>query len=186
MSVYSRSRKLIQNADKRFPWLIQFIKFGIVGATNTAISYGTEMLLYYVVFKSVTFAALSDVLHGIGIDAVPETVKIIVISLIAFLVSVTNSYVWNSIFVFKAEKKTFPQHLWTYFKTILCYGATGMIMAPIIKIQLTDHGVQYWLASIIVLVITVPLNFILNKVFAFGKRTKTTSSEKRKKYDQTT
>ena len=31
--------------------VIQFIKFGLVGVSNTAISYGIDQLFYYVVFR---------------------------------------------------------------------------------------------------------------------------------------
>ena len=43
--------KAILQSEKLAP-LIQFIKFGLVGVSNTAISYGVEMLCYYVLFKN--------------------------------------------------------------------------------------------------------------------------------------
>ena len=60
--------------------LVQFVKFGLVGVSNTAISYAIEMLGYYVVFARVNW---------------PERVRIAVVTAIAFVVSVLNSYYWN-------------------------------------------------------------------------------------------
>jgi len=127
--------------------LVQFIKFGLVGVSNTAISYGTEMLLYYVI--------LSEVLWT-------EKTVIAVTSAIAFFVSVTNSYYWNNRYVFHSTgKKDVRYHLLTYIKTVLCYGVTGLVMAPAMKMWLTDHGVPLWLGSLGTMIITIPLNFIL-------------------------
>ena len=38
----NKIKQLLQN--EKLATLIQFIKFGLVGVSNTAISYGTEML----------------------------------------------------------------------------------------------------------------------------------------------
>ena len=135
--------------------LLQFVKFGIVGVSNTAISYGIEMLCYYVLFVNVPWS---------------ESVRILATSVLAFVVSVTNSYYWNNRYVFGGgTKKTVRQHLTAYLKTVACYGVTGLLLAPAIKVYVTALGVPYWLSSLGALVVTIPLNFILNKFWAFRK-----------------
>lgn len=135
--------------------LLQFVKFGIVGVSNTAISYGIEMLCYYVLFVNVPWS---------------ESVRILATSVLAFVVSVTNSYYWNNRYVFgSGTKKTVRQHLTAYLKTVACYGVTGLLLAPAIKVYVTAIGVPYWLSSLGALVVTIPLNFILNKFWAFRK-----------------
>lgn len=132
--------------------LVQFIKFGMVGVSNTAISYAIEMLCYYVLF----------------VNTWTEGVKIFVTSLLSFLVSTINSYYWNSKHVFTSgEKKTLAQHLLTYLKTAACYALTGLILSPWAKAQLVARDVPFWLATLMVLVITIPLNFLMNKLWAF-------------------
>lgn len=139
--------------DPRLSALIQFIKFGIVGLSNTAISYGVDMLCYYVLLVPVPW---------------PENAKIMVSAVVAFVISVTNSYYWNNRYVFGSqERKTVPQHLRAYLRTVLCYGLTGLLLAPALKLWLSGQGVRYWLSSIACLVITIPLNFVLNKFWAF-------------------
>ena len=135
--------------------LLQFVKFGIVGVSNTAISYGIEMLCYYVLFVNVPWS---------------ESVRILATSVLAFVVSVTNSYYWNNRYVFgSGTKKTVRQHLTAYLKTVACYGVTGLLLAPAIKVYVTALGVPYWLSSLGALVVTIPLDFILNKFWAFRK-----------------
>ena len=146
----------------KFAPLVQFVKFGLVGVSNTAISYGIEMLCYYVLFRNVAW---------------DEKVKIAVISALAFIVSVTNSYYWNNRFVFAQGKKSAPEHLKTYLKTMACYALTGLVLAPALKIWLNGLGWPYWLASLASLAVTIPLNFVLNKFWAFGKKKETEEAE---------
>lgn len=142
-------------AGKHAP-IVQFVKFGLVGVSNTLISYGVEMLCYYVFFKNATWE---------------ENVRIAVTSLLAFIISVTNSYVWNDRFVFKQDgRKTFGMHVAAYLKTVACYGATGLIIAPLLKMWIGSYGIPYWAGSLCSLIVTIPLNFILNKFWAFRKK----------------
>lgn len=139
--------------DPRLGALIQFIKFGIVGLSNTAISYGVDMFCYYVLLAPVSW---------------PENVKILFSAVLAFVISVTNSYYWNNRYVFgSGERKTAPQHLRAYLRTVMCYGLTGLLIGPALKLWLSDHGMQYWLSSMACMVVTIPLNFVMNKFWAF-------------------
>ena len=92
---------------------IQFIKFGIVGVSNTLISYGVEMLCFYVLFSDVKFISAVSFLNKIGILVKGETVKVIVISAIAFIISVTNTYLLNNRFVFKNGSKNNKRHIYS-------------------------------------------------------------------------
>ena len=146
----------MENNPKTVP-LLQFVKFGLVGISNTAISYGIEMLCYYVLFANVAWA---------------DNVRIVITSVLAFLISVTHSYYWNNRYVFgTGTRKTALQHLRAYLKTVACYGVTGLVLAPVLKMYVSGLGVPYWLASLGSLVITIPLNFLLNKFWAFRKST---------------
>ena len=65
-------------------WIGQFIKFGLVGVSNTLISYGIDMLGYYVVFKNTAFSGIIDSLNTIGIKATSDSVKVVIVTAIAF------------------------------------------------------------------------------------------------------
>ena len=170
----NKIKALLQN--EKLSSLIQFIKFGLVGVSNTAISYGIEMLCYYVLFKNTKFISILNLLALLGISTDGNNVKIVITTIIAFVVSVSNSYFWNNRYVFGSGKKSFSEHFKTYFKTFACYGITGLILSPIIKILLTKISVPFFIASLGALVITIPLNFVMNKFWAF--KSKLTKDEK--------
>ena len=170
----NKIKALLQN--EKISSLIKFIKFGLVGVSNTAISYGIEMLCYYVLFKNTKFIGILNLLALLGISTDGNNVKIVITTIIAFVVSVSNSYFWNNRYVFGSGKKSFSEHFKTYFKTFACYGITGLILSPIIKILLTKISVPFFIASLGALVITIPLNFVMNKFWAF--KSKPTKDEK--------
>ena len=125
--------------------------------------------------KNSKFIWILDVLSRIGLSTDANNVRIVITTVIAFVISVTNSYFWNNRYVFSSGKKSFAQHIKTYFKTFACYGITGLVISPIIKILLDRISVPYFIASLGALVITIPLNFIMNKFWAF--RAKNTEDE---------
>ena len=108
----NKIKAILQN-EKLTP-LIQFIKFGLVGVSNTAISYGVEMLCYYVLFKNSKFIGILSFLSRLGISTDGNNVKIVITTIIAFVISVTNSYFWNNRYVFGSGKKSFSEHFKTF------------------------------------------------------------------------
>lgn len=151
--------------------LVQFVKFGLVGVSNTAISYGIEMLCYYVFFPTTAFTVIRSFLSNCNLQVGAETIRIILTTVLAFLISVTNSFYWNSKHVF-AEKRTGRELFFSYIKTVLCYGVTGLVLSPWLKVFLTEMGMAYWLATLFSLVISIPLNFVLNKFWAYRKQSR--------------
>lgn len=138
------SDKMIFYINKKFPSFIQFIKFGIVGLSNTAISYGMYFLLIY---------------WGL---------YYIIASIIAFIVSVINSFYWNNKLVFTSTdnmKKTLFRKL---IKTFLAYAGTGLVLQNVLLWVLVEQfDFSEYLAPLLILIITVPLNFVVNKYWAF-------------------
>lgn len=151
--------------------IVQFVKFGLVGVSNTIISYGIEMLCYYLLMKNSRFPMLVSTLRSIGIQASDEQVKVVVVTLLAFIVSVANSYFWNNRYVFCSEgKKTIGQHATAFLRMAACYAVTGLVISPVIKLILSGAGIPYWIASLCALCLMIPLNFLLNKFWAFASK----------------
>lgn len=122
----------------------QFIKFGIVGISNTLISY-----VVYVV------------LVGVHINY-------LLASIAGFIVSVLNSYYWNNKYVFKMQED--EQRTWwkTLIKTFVSYAGTGLILSNILLVIWVEWiKIPEIVAPLINLLITVPSNFIINKFWAF-------------------
>lgn len=169
-SIQSKLQAFLGSIDnKRSQALIQFIKFGLVGVTNTLISYGVEMLCYYVVFKSYSFNNITSFFHQYKFYVTSEEIKVMTVTALAFIISVTNSYFLNSRFVFKAGSNNSSSKGIVYMKTVFCYALTGLIIAPLIKMQLVTAHIPYWFASLCALIVTIPLNFLMNKFWAYSK-----------------
>lgn len=125
--------------------IIQFIKFGLVGVLNNLISYGLYILLiqfeiYY------TFA-----------------------NIIGFSVSVLNSYFWNNRYVFTTHQYN---RIWwkTFLKTYISYAGTGIILGNGLLILWVEvFSVSKVVAPILNLIITIPINFFINKYWAYKK-----------------
>ncbi len=133
--------------------LWQFIKFGIVGVSNTLIHYFTYLI------------CISLGMHYI------------LASSIGFVISVTNSYIWNNKYVFKQEEGT--KRVWwkAYMKTFLSYAATGLILENVLLVVWIDMlGINKTIAPLVTLLITIPLNFLMNKFWAY--KDKKVSGEK--------
>lgn len=130
----------------------QFIKFGIVGVSNTIISYAiyTASLL---LFRK--------------IQILPNT-DYFVAQIIAFLLSVLWSFFWNNKLVFVKEEG--QERIWwkALFKTYVSYSFTGLFLNSIlIVLWVQVLQISEFVAPIINLLISVPVNFLINKFWAF-------------------
>ena len=142
-------------SEKVWAQLIQFVKFGIIGLSNTVISY----VIYVVVLlflQKYGYFPKTDYLIG---------------QFIGFVISVLWSFYWNRKYVFDAADNTrvpWPQAL---LKTYISYAFTGIFLNSILSVLWVEwFGVPKIVAPIINLLISVPLNFILNKFWAFKNK----------------
>ena len=127
--------------------IYQFIKFGIVGISNTLIAYITYSICVY-----------------IGIN-------FLIANAIGFLISVLNAYYWSDRFVFKKGDGESRSALWTLIKTYMAYGCTGLLLASILLYFYVERlNISEYIAQLLVLVVTIPLNFIINKYWSFKNK----------------
>ena len=130
--------------------LIQFVKFGMVGATNTLISYGINVLVL-TLLKPLQLPW--DYVAG---------------NIIAFILSVLWSFYWNNKYVF-TTKEGEKRNLWrALLKTYLSYAFTGIFLTNILSYIWVDVlGISKYVAPLINLIISIPINFLINKLWAF-------------------
>ena len=136
--------------EKTVDGLVQFVKFGIVGLTNTAISYGLNVLVLKILQP-----------YHLSWDYV-------VANVVAFVLSVLWSFYWNNKYVFTKQEGE-SRSIWrTLLKTYVSYSFTGILLTNVLSWVLIDQlGVSKYVAPLINLVISVPLNFLINKLWAF-------------------
>lgn len=130
----------------------QFVKFGIVGVSNTVVSY----LLY------------AESLVALNKTVVEGRYNYLLAHIIEFLLSVLWSFYWNNRFVFVAEEGEERNPFKTLIKTYVSYSITGLFLNSILLFLWVDIcGISEFIAPIINLLVSVPLNFIINKFWAF-------------------
>lgn len=148
--------------------LVQFIKFGLVGVSNTVVYY----LVYALVYTFSDNYILSNV--------------------IGWAISVINAYIWQNMFVFREQEDKAKRVWWrVLIKTYMAYAFTGLIVNNVLLWLWMDvigignycDGVILWLESVGVMVtaerfagyiapllnaaVTIPTNFVINKFWAY-------------------
>jgi putative flippase GtrA len=121
----------------------QFLKFGVVGVANTAISY--------IVYAALVYFGLHYILSNV----------------LAFLAGMVNAFYWNNKLVFKESRENRNANI-SAIKMIVAYSFSGLILGSfLLYIFVDSFGISEYIAMIFVLFVTVPLNFILNKFWVF-------------------
>ena len=149
----------------------QFIRFGLVGISNTAVSY----LVYALTFRLTDNYFLANVL--------------------SWLISVLNAYLWQNIFVFREDSNAQKRVWWkVLLKTYLAYAFTGLFLnnvllwlwVDIIDISrfaegilsaLKEYGVSMtgrefagYAGPLLNMVVVIPINFVMNKFWAYRQK----------------
>ena len=132
--------------------IVQFIKFGIVGVSNTLISY----ILYVAVLLLLKQANIL------------QNVNYLVAQFVAFVLSVLWSFYWNNRMVFVLEENQ-TRNIWkALIKTYISYSFTGIFLnSALLVLWVQVFHISEFIAPIINLLVSVPLNFIINKFWAF-------------------
>ena len=141
-------------SDEAWKHFLQFAKFSIIGLSNTVISY----IIYIVVL---IFLQRNDWF---------ENIDYLLGQLAGFIISVLWSFYWNRKYVFDAANASvsWPQAL---LKTYISYAFTGIFLNSVLSILWVEVlEIPKLVAPIINLLVSVPLNFILNKFWAFRKK----------------
>lgn len=127
---------------KRLAW--QFFKFGLVGLSNTAVS----MAAYYLVLW------LDPDWYMAG-------------SILGTVLSIANAFIWNDLFVFSGNARDVKSILKRLGKTYISYGGTSALSTVLLWVEVAVFSIDKVIAPVINLLITIPLNFIINKLWTF-------------------
>lgn len=130
---------------------IQFIKFGIVGVSNTLVSYLLNLLCLLLLDK-----------YDVAYDYV-------IANTVAFVLSVLWSFFWNERFVFTEKQDSYQSNrLVRLLKMYLSYGFTGIILNNVLSfLWISVLGISKVIAPLINSAVGVPINYVLNKKWTF-------------------
>ncbi len=163
------ANRFTQLKGNRSVW--QFIKFGFVGLTNTLISWVTTFAVILIVgdlcgIRTLTLGSLTIPNFDANLG-----------NLLGFVVGVINSFSLNRRYVFTNKQEQSDKR--AFAKTFVCYGATFLLSMVLMNLLLEVFGlhivlfgkdVSKYVATMFRLLITIPLNFIANKLWAFKDR----------------
>lgn len=135
--------------------LMQFIKFGIVGLSNTIISYVIYAVSLLLFQRFTIFGANAYLVSQV----------------LAFVISVAWSFYWNNKYVF-TQNEGETRSIWrALLKTYISYSFTGLFLNTLLLILWVQMlHISEFIAPIINLLVSVPLNFIINKFWAFRSK----------------
>ena len=125
----------------------QFVKFGLVGVSNTIVSWAC----YYL------FLWIDESLYLIG-------------GIVGTIVSIANAFYWNDKYVFKSVDNDWRSKLKRLGRTYVSYGGTSLFVMLLLWIEVNCLDISKALVPPINLIITVPLNFLINKFWTFSGR----------------
>lgn len=143
----------IHSKQDFFAFVWQVIKFGIVGCSNTVIALGVYWVFCRIgIHYAVSFA-------------------------IGEVVSILNAYFWSNLFVFKQKEGERRNHAKSVVKVFTIYISTFLLAEALLYLQVDYLGWDENLAPVLNLIVTIPINFLLNKFWAFKKEERETQDE---------
>lgn len=122
----------------------EFIRFGLVGVVNTSVDLGAFVLLY----------------RGAGLEP-------LLANGIAFLIAVTNSYLLNRHWTFRASAS--PLSLASYARFVILN--LGGLLIGTLAILLLGQAMAVELAKLIAAVLTLLWNYSTSRLIVFKART---------------
>lgn len=144
----------INLSEKVWSNFMQFVRFGIVGLSNTVISY-----MIYVISLIICQRLY-----------VPDSIDYLIATVISFVLSVLWSFYWNSKFVFELDGGV-GTVIKALLKTYVSYSFTGLFLSAALQVLWVEIvGLPKLITPIINLLISVPINYLLNKFWAFKNK----------------
>jgi len=125
---------------KKHQSLIQFLKFGIVGISNTLITALTIWLLLKVLHCSDYFANFTGYILGL-----------------------INSFIWNRKWTFESKTKVSA----TLFKFIVTFAISYLFQLGNLYLLLHYTHIDPYFCQLLSIVVYTILNFALNKTYTF-------------------
>ena len=120
--------------------LFQFVKFGLVGISNTIIT----AVVIWLMLKIFGFNDLSA-------------------NIIGYIAGLTNSFIWNRKWTFRSKSKIKD----TVFKFILIFVISYLLQLGVLFFLLNRLQIDAYWCHLIAMAVYTLVNFVLNKFYTF-------------------
>ena len=145
-----RLLKKLGASDRReaLQLLWQFVKFGVVGLSNTAVSWAVYYLFLWI--RNDLFMAQAGVVVG-------------------WVAGVLNSFIWSRKYVFQESTE-----LWWRALMKMYVGNSAALLVTMLLTQVLVGwcGIPAKIAPFIIMFVTIPMNFLISKYWSFNARKK--------------
>ena len=129
----------------------QFLRFCCVGIVNTAVDYAVFWLSNRLLGESFL---LGDKNYLIA-------------QLLGFAAGTLNAYFMNGSFVFRNGQRKRNRGSDRLVRSYIGYGFTFAMSEVLLWLLVSKAGVDKYIAKILILCVTVPLNFVINRFWIF-------------------
>jgi putative flippase GtrA len=121
----------------------KFIKFGFIGIINTAITIASYAFLVYVM-----------------------DVNFIIANIIAYMLGMINSYIWNKNWVFRVKESNLGIYVKFFVINLAMLGLNSLGLFILVD----TYHLNKLIAQLVVVGLGMVLNFFLTKTWAFAQR----------------
>lgn len=133
----------IKIEEDKWNSFMQFVKFGIVGLSNTLLTYVIYLLCVWI---------------GIHYQ---------ISYFIGYIAGIVNAFYWNNKYVFKKQDGEERSIIQAFLKCAMSYAGGYLCSSALLFLWVSIMHLPEFISPIISLLITIPVNFILNKKWAF-------------------
>jgi putative flippase GtrA len=133
----------IEIKEEKWQTFMQFVKFGIVGLSNTLLTLAVyELCIILGIHYQVSY-------------------------LVGYLAGIVNAFYWNNKYVFKEQVGEERSIIKAFAKCVMSYAGGYICSSVLLFLWVSILGFPEFLSPLISLLVTIPLNFVLNKKWAF-------------------
>lgn len=148
-------------------FVVQLLKYGVVGVMNTLLTAVTIWILMHFVF-------------GIKGDMNASTLEVSVSNTIGYIVGVVNSFILNRTWTFKS-KKNWRIDLWKFVVVFLVCFCAQLLLVNLLNTYIDLTSVRFaffgkdflisfaYICQLIGIVFYTVMNFLCNKYYTFKK-----------------
>lgn len=137
-------KKSAQN-NRRRESIVQFIKFCMVGASSAVVN----LAVYYLI------VLINNKLY-------------LVANVLGWIVSVLNAFFWNNRLVFSGGEQDWRSIGKRLLRTYVSYAATMLLATVLLHFEVQVWGISEFIAPLINICVTTPINFVANKFWTFA------------------
>ena len=132
---------------------LQFIRFGCVGAVNTLVDYAVFWLSNQILGESILLGKYNY----------------LIAQLLGFVAGTLNAWFMNGRFVFKDKNRRKEQSKTQLWRSFIGYGFTFGLSELLLWLLVSRFGLNKYLAKLMIMCVTIPLNFVINRFWIFKK-----------------